>query len=57
MANQRSPKKKLVGYFATEPEKRALKALAKHHGCSGVAELLRGIATGKIKLPDPPPGR
>ncbi len=41
MANQRDPEKKLVGYFATEPEKEALKRLAKRHGYPGVAALLR----------------
>lgn len=50
MANQRDPKKKLVGYFATEEEKAALKKLAKERGYKSVADLLRAIANGTIKV-------
>lgn len=49
MANQREKTKKLVGFYANPEEKKALEAVAKQRGIS-VAELLRGIATGTIKV-------
>lgn len=49
MANQRDKSKKLIGFYANPDEKKAIEAVAKARGIS-VAELLRGIATGVIKL-------
>lgn len=49
MANQRDKSKKLLGFYASPEEKKAIEAIAKARGIS-VAELLRGIALGTIKV-------
>jgi len=49
MANQRDKSKRQIGFYATPEEKKAIEAIAKARGMS-VAELLRGIATGTIKV-------
>lgn len=49
MANQRDKSKKLIGFYTNPEEKKAIEAVAKARGIS-VAELLRGIANGTIKL-------
>lgn len=49
MANQRDKSKKLVGFYASPEEKKALAKIAKARGIS-VSELLRQLATGTIKL-------
>ncbi len=49
MPNQRKKDKKLVGFFADPQEYAAIQKLAKAHAIS-VAELLRRIANGTIKL-------
>ncbi len=48
MANQRDKSKKLVGFYATPEEKKALEKLAKQHGIT-LSELLRRLATGTLK--------
>lgn len=50
MPNQRDKNKKLVGFFATEAEKKALQKAAKQHGYSSVADFLRAIAEGAVKV-------
>jgi hypothetical protein len=50
MPSQRDKSKKLVGFFATEEEKKALKKAAKHHGFSTLADFLRAIAEGSVKV-------
>ena len=49
MANQRDKSKKLLGFYASPEEKKALEAIAKAHGIS-VAELLRRIAKGTMTV-------
>jgi hypothetical protein len=48
MPNQKRAGLKLVGYFATDEEKAALKALAIAEGHRTVAQLLRHIALTQI---------
>ncbi len=50
MPNQRDKNKKLVGFFATEEEKKALKKAAKQHGYASLADFLRAIAEGAVKV-------
>ena len=49
MPNQRDKSKKLVGFYATPDEQKALKAIAKKRGIS-LSELLRQLAAGALKL-------
>ncbi len=49
MANLRDKSKKLVGFYASPEEKKALEKLAKQRGIS-VSELLRQLAAGTIKI-------
>lgn len=44
MPNQRDKNKKLVGFFATEAEKKALQKAAKQHGYSSLADFLRALS-------------
>jgi hypothetical protein len=50
MANSRDKGKKMIGFWATEAEKKALQAEAKRRGYSNLAEFLRAIASGSIKV-------
>lgn len=50
MANQRKKDKKLLGFWATEAEKKALQEEAARRGYSNLAEFLRAIAKGVVKL-------
>ena len=49
MPSQRDKDKKLIGFYASPAEKKALEKLAKARGIT-VAQLLREIAAGTIKL-------
>jgi hypothetical protein len=49
MASQREKSKKLLGFYATPEEKKALQDIAKARGIS-VAELLRRIANGTMTV-------
>lgn len=49
MPNKRDKNKKLVGFWATAAEKKALEKLAKKKGLT-VAELLRSILKGELVL-------
>lgn len=50
MPNQRDKSKKLVGFFATEKEKAALQKAAKQHGYASLADFLRAVASGAVKV-------
>lgn len=50
MPNQRDKSKKLVGLFATESEKKALQKAAKQHGFANLADFLRAVASGTVKV-------
>jgi len=49
MPNQRDKSKKLIGFYATPEEKKALIEAAKKRGIT-LSELLRQLATGTLKL-------
>jgi hypothetical protein len=48
MPNKRDKSKKMVGFYASPEEKKALEELAKLHKIS-LSELLRRLATGALK--------
>jgi hypothetical protein len=48
MPNKRDKSKKMVGFYASPEEKKALEELAKLHKIS-LSELLRRLATGVLK--------
>lgn len=49
MANQRDKNKKMIGFWVTPEEKKALQQEAKKRGYANLAEFLRAVASGKIK--------
>lgn len=49
MPNQRDRSKKLVGFFATDEEKRLIQKAEKAHKMT-VAGFIRAIATGELKV-------
>jgi hypothetical protein len=50
MPNQRKPGKKKIGVWVTDEEQSQINAELKKHGMKNVAELLKAIREGRVKV-------